>query len=147
MGSGKTSFRDRQRFITPFADVSNFFTKKIGLDAFFSCNPFNIQLLLASFYICETGGVSMNKTDLIGEVAKLVGTKKEAQAAVDCIFDSITTALKKEETVSVFGFGNFKVTKRKARKARNPQTGEEITVKAKNVPKFVPGKALKEAVN
>jgi nucleoid DNA-binding protein len=89
----------------------------------------------------------MNKTDLIDEVAKLVGTKKEAQAAVDCIFDSITKALKKEETVAVFGFGTFKVTKRKARKARNPQTGEEITVKAKNVPKFVPGKALKEAVN
>lgn len=89
----------------------------------------------------------MNKTDLIGEVAKFVGTKKEAQSAVDCIFDSITTALKKEGTVSVVGFGTFKVAKRKARKARNPRTGEEITVKAKNVPKFVPGKALKEAVN
>ena len=89
----------------------------------------------------------MNKADLIGEVAKLVDTKKEAQAAVDCIFDSITKALKKEDAVSVFGFGTFKVTKRKARKARNPQTGEEITIKAKNVPKFVPAKALKEAVN
>ena len=89
----------------------------------------------------------MNKADLIGEVAKLVGTKKEARAVVDCIFDSITTALKKEETVSVFGFGTFKVTKRKARKARNPQTGEEITIKAKNAPKFLPGKALREAVN
>jgi nucleoid DNA-binding protein len=77
----------------------------------------NIQLFLASFYIYETGGAPMNKTDLIGEVAKLGGTKKEAQAAVDCIFDSITTALKKEETVSLFGFGTFKVTKRKARKA------------------------------
>jgi nucleoid DNA-binding protein len=103
--------------------------------------------LLASFYNFEKGGLIMTKADLIGEVAKLVGTKKEAQAAVDCIFDSITTALKKEEPVAVFGFGTFKVTKRKARKARNPQTGEEITIKAKNVPKFVPGKALKEAVN
>ncbi len=89
----------------------------------------------------------MNKKDLIGEVAKLVGTKEEAQAAVECIFDSITTGLKKEGIVSVVGFGTFKVTKRKARKARNPRTGEEITVKAKKVPKFVPGKALKEAVN
>ncbi len=89
----------------------------------------------------------MNKKDLIGEVAKIVGTKRKAQAAVDCIFESIEAALKKEETVSVSGFGTFKVTRRKARKARNPQTGEEIMIEAKNVPKFVPGKALKEAVN
>jgi nucleoid DNA-binding protein len=89
----------------------------------------------------------MTKADLINEVAKIVGTKKEAQAAVDCIFDSISTALKKEETVSVFGFGTFKVAKRKARKARNPRTGEEISIKARNVPKFAPGKALKDAVN
>jgi nucleoid DNA-binding protein len=89
----------------------------------------------------------MNKKDIIDEVAKIVGTKKEAQAAVDCIFDSITAALKKEGTVSVSGFGTFKVTRRKPRKARNPQTGEEIMIKAKNAPKFVPGKALKEAVN
>ena len=89
----------------------------------------------------------MNKKDLIGEVSKFVGTKDEALAAVDCIFDSITKALKKEVAVSVFAFGTFKVVKRKARKARNPQTGEEITIMAKNVPKFVPGKALKEAIN
>ena len=89
----------------------------------------------------------MTKADLINEVAKIVGTKKEARAAVDCIFDSITRALKKEETVSVFGFGTFKVAKRKARKARNPRTGEEISIKARNVPKFVPRKALKDAVS
>jgi nucleoid DNA-binding protein len=47
----------------------------------------------------------------------------------------------------VFGFGTFKVAKRKARKARNPRTGEEISIKARNVPKFVPGKALKDAVS
>ena len=89
----------------------------------------------------------MNKKDLVGEVAKIVGTKKEAQAAVDCIFESITTVLKKQGTVSVSGFGTFKVTRRKARKARNPRTGEEIMIEAKNVPKFLPGKALKETVN
>lgn len=89
----------------------------------------------------------MNKGDLVNEVAKVVGTKKVAQAAVDCVFSSITKALKKKDSVSLVGFGTFKVDKRKARKGRNPATGEEIKIKAKKVPKFVPGKALKEAVN
>lgn len=89
----------------------------------------------------------MNKGDLINEVAKIVNTKKEAQAAVDCIFDSITKALKRKGAVTLVGFGTFKVDKRKARTGRNPQTGEVIKIKAKNVPKFVPGKALKDAVN
>ena len=88
----------------------------------------------------------MNKGDLVNEVAKIVNTKKEAQAAVDCVFDTITKALKKNGTVTLVGFGTFKVDKRKARKGRNPQTGEEIKIKAKKVPKFVAGKALKDAV-
>ncbi|MDJ0819609.1 MAG: HU family DNA-binding protein [Desulfobacterales bacterium] len=88
----------------------------------------------------------MNKGDLINEVAKVVGTKKEAQEAVDCVFSSITEALKKGDTVTLVGFGTFKVTKRKARKGRNPQTGEEIEIKASKAPKFTPGKLLKEAV-
>jgi DNA-binding protein HU-beta len=73
-------------------------------------------------------------------------TKKQAQEAVDCIIETITKALKKKDAVTLVGFGTFKVDKRKARKGRNPQTGEEIKIKAKKVPKFVPGKALKEAV-
>ncbi|MBN2125924.1 MAG: HU family DNA-binding protein [Deltaproteobacteria bacterium] len=89
----------------------------------------------------------MNKGDLVEEVAKVVGTKKAAQDAVDCIFGSITNALKKKGSVSLVGFGTFKVDKRKARTGRNPQTGEAMKIKARNVPKFVPGKALKEAVN
>jgi len=89
----------------------------------------------------------MNKGDLVNEVAKAVSTKKEAQAAVDCVFSSITKALKKKDTVTLIGFGTFKVQKRKARKGRNPQTGEVINIKAKKVPKFVAGKALKDAVN
>jgi len=90
----------------------------------------------------------MNKGDLVNEVAKVLGTKKDAQAALDCILETITKALKKRksEPVTLVGFGTFKVEKRKARKGRNPQTGEEIKIKAKRVPKFVPGKALKEAV-
>lgn len=87
----------------------------------------------------------MNKGDLVNEVAKVVSSKKEAQAAVDCVFSTIAKALKKD-SVTLVGFGTFKVDKRKARKGRNPRTGEEIKIKAKKVPKFVPGKALKEAV-
>ena len=88
----------------------------------------------------------MNKGDLVNEVAKVVCTKKEAQAAVDCVFSTITTALKKKDTVTLVGFGTFKVGQRKARKGRNPQTGAVIDIKAKNVPRFIPGKALKDAV-
>jgi len=88
----------------------------------------------------------MNKGDLINEVAKVVSTKKEAQEAVDCVLSSITKVLKKGDTVTLIGFGTFKVTQRKARKGRNPQTGEEIDIKASKAPKFTPGKVLKEAV-
>ncbi len=89
----------------------------------------------------------MNKGDLVNKVAKVVSTKKEAQAAVDCVFSSITKALKKGDTLTVVGFGTFKVAQRKARKGRNPQTGEKIDIKASNAPKFTAGKALKSAVN
>jgi nucleoid DNA-binding protein len=88
----------------------------------------------------------MNKGDLINEVSKVVKTKKDAQAAVDCVLSSITRALENDDTVSLIGFGSFKVTERKARKGRNPQTGEEIDIAAARVPKFTAGKALKEAV-
>jgi nucleoid DNA-binding protein len=88
----------------------------------------------------------MNKGDLVKEVAKVLNTKKEAQAALDCVFSSITKALKKKDTVTLVGFGTFKVGQRKARKGRNPQTGKEIEIKAKMVAKFAPGKALKNAV-
>jgi DNA-binding protein HU-beta len=88
----------------------------------------------------------MNKGDLISEVAKIVDTKKAAQEAVECVLSSITQSLKKGEDVTLTGFGSFKVVKRKARKGRNPYTGEEIKIKATKAPKFTPGKALKDAV-
>jgi len=88
----------------------------------------------------------MNKGDLINEVSKVLKTKKDAQAAVDCVLLSITKALEKGDPVSLIGFGTFKVVDRKARKGRNPQTGAEINIAASKVPKFVAGKALKEAV-
>ena len=88
----------------------------------------------------------MNKTDLVNELAKELKTKKEAKLAVETILSTITKALKKNDTVTLIGFGTFKVTKRKARKGRHPQTGAPLKIKAKNVPKFAAGKALKDAV-
>ena len=89
----------------------------------------------------------MNKGDLVNAVGEVVSTKKEAQEAVDCVFETIKKALKKKDSVQIVGFGSFKVNKRDARKGRNPQTGEESKIAARMVPKFVPGKALKDAVN
>jgi DNA-binding protein HU-beta len=88
----------------------------------------------------------MNKSDLVKEVSNVVSTKKEAQAAVEAVLSAITESLGKGEEVTLVGFGTFKVANREARKGRNPQTGEEMMIEAKRVPKFVPGKALKEAV-
>ena len=89
----------------------------------------------------------MNKADLVKEVAKVVGTKKEAQAAVSCVFSSISKSLKKNTPITVAGFGTFKVAKRKARTGRNPRTGESIKIKASKAPRFVASKTLKDSLN
>ena len=88
----------------------------------------------------------MNKADLVNEVAKVVKTKKEAQAAVDRVFSTIANELRKGDSVTLVGFGTFKVVERKARRGRNPQTGAQIYIDARKVPRFVAGKALKDAV-
>lgn len=90
----------------------------------------------------------INKGDLISKVAEVLNTKnkKDAQAAVECILSSISEALVENKTVTIVGFGTFKTSERKARKGRNPQTGKEIDIPARNVPKFIPGKALKDAI-
>ena len=88
----------------------------------------------------------MTKADLVSAVAGTGMTKKQASAAVDAMISSITGALKKGDKVSLIGFGSFSVKKRKARTGRNPQTGKAIKIKAKNVPAFSAGKALKDAV-
>ena len=92
-------------------------------------------------------GKRMNKTELIEAVAKEANlSKKDAGAAVAAVFDEMTKALKKGDKVQMIGFGTFEVRKRAARKARNPQTGAEIKIKATKVPAFKAGKALKDAV-
>jgi nucleoid DNA-binding protein len=88
----------------------------------------------------------MNKSELIDEVAKVTSSKKEAAEAVNATFAAIQKALKKGAAVTLVGFGTFGVSKRKARKGRNPQTGEAIKIAAKKVPTFKAGKGLKNAV-
>ena len=88
----------------------------------------------------------MNKGDIIAAVAKVVCAKKEAEAAVNTVLDSVKKALKKGEAVTLVGFGTFKVAKRKARTGRNPRTGKEIKIPAKKVPVFKAGADLKAAV-
>jgi DNA-binding protein HU-beta len=88
----------------------------------------------------------MNKGDLINVVAKSTCTKAEAAKAVNAFLGAIKKSLKKGESVTLVGFGTFSVSKRSARKGRNPQTGKEIKIAAKKVPKFTAGKALKDIV-
>ena len=89
----------------------------------------------------------MNKASLVEKVHEVLGgTKVQAEQVVDSIFDSITSSLKSGEEVSIAGFGIFSAKERAARTARNPRTGESITVPAMRVPKFRAAKALKEAV-
>jgi DNA-binding protein HU-beta len=88
----------------------------------------------------------MNKGDLVEAVTKVIGKKKLAEEAIGCVLEFITKALKKGESVTLVGFGTFKVSKRAARNGRNPQTGKPIKIKAKKVPKFTAGKNLKDAV-
>ena len=89
----------------------------------------------------------MNKSHLIVSVANLAGLKQsEAKRAIDAVFDSITEALKKKEEVRLIGFGTFVVSERPATEGRNPRTGEKLQIPAKRLPKFRPGKELKEAV-
>ncbi len=90
----------------------------------------------------------MNKQDLIASVADSSGlTKGDASKAVEAVFDAITGELKKSGEVRLVGFGTFSVSKRKASTGRNPRTGETMTIKASNQPKFKAGKALKDACN
>ncbi len=90
----------------------------------------------------------MNKAELItaiAEHAKL--TKADAGRALDGLTKTVETTLKTGGSITLVGFGTFEVKTRSARTGRNPQTGQEITISAANVPAFKPGKGLKESVN
>lgn len=90
----------------------------------------------------------MTKSDLVARLAeKTESTKTEAARSLEAILDVITEALAEGEKITLVGFGTFKVSERKAREGRNPSTGNTITIPASKSPRFVPGKALKDAVS
>jgi DNA-binding protein HU-beta len=90
----------------------------------------------------------VNKSELIEHIAQQADISKAAAArALDAVVDGVTTSLKKGTSVSIVGFGTFAVSRRAARIGRNPKTGAEIKIKAAKVPKFRPGKGLKDALN
>ena len=90
----------------------------------------------------------MNKTELIEHIANNADMPKAAAArALEATIDAVKKTLKKGGTVSLDGFATFTVGKRAARTGRNPRTGTAINIKAAKVPKFRPGKALKDALN
>ncbi len=90
----------------------------------------------------------MHKTDLVAAVADIADLPKDkASDVVSCIFDEITNALSREDTVSLIGFGSFSPRQRAARTGRSPKTGETIQIAASTSVGFKPGKALKDAVN
>jgi len=89
----------------------------------------------------------MNKADLIDKIAKDTSISKTAASrTLDSLVEGVTKSLKKGERVALVGFGTFSVSKRKARVGRNPQTGEQIQIKARRVARFRPGKELAAAI-
>ena len=90
----------------------------------------------------------MNKSELIEHIARQSDISKAAATrALEAFIGGVKSSLKKGNSVSLVGFGTFAVNKRAARSGRNPRTGAAIKIKAAQVPKFRPGKALKDAVN
>jgi len=89
----------------------------------------------------------MNKTELVDQIAASADiTKKEAESALQAFMDAVTDTMKKDDKLTLIGFGTFSVSKRAAREGRNPQTGKTINIPAKNVVKFKVGKKLDEVV-
>lgn len=90
----------------------------------------------------------MNKTELVTALATKSGlSKKDSESALSAFVSTIEETLKKEEKVVLIGFGTFEVRKRAARKGRNPQTKQEITIAASTAPVFKAGKAFKDLIN
>lgn len=90
----------------------------------------------------------MNKSEMIDQIAKAADISKAAAGrALDAAIAAVKTSLKKNQTVTLVGFGSFYVGKRAARTGRNPRTGAAIKIKAAKVPKFRAGKALKDSIN
>jgi DNA-binding protein HU-beta len=111
----------------------------VSRDIFFRDNQINLSI---------NEGLLVNKTELIEHIAKHADISKAAATrALESTIGAVKTTLKKGGSVSLVGFGTFAVGKRAARTGRNPRTGDAIKIKAAKVPKFRPGKALKDALN
>jgi DNA-binding protein HU-beta len=138
-----------------------FHVKKPGFPGFFRLRA-SISAWLSGRFSIKSGpsrmsrrvpafswkGNLMNKNELVSAVADAAKISKgDAQSAVDAVFSVITGELKKGGDVRLVGFGNFSVSKRAASTGRNPQTGAEVKIPARKVPKFSAGKGLKDAVN
>lgn len=90
----------------------------------------------------------MQKAEFVAKVAEKAGLKKvEAEKAVSAFLETIEEGLKAGDKIAFVGFGSFEISERAARTGRNPQTGAEIKIAAAKVPRFKPGKALKDSVN
>ncbi len=90
----------------------------------------------------------MTKAEIVDQIATDADISKAAAGrALDSTLESITKTLTRGDTVTLVGFGTFTVSKRAARKGRNPQTGAEISIPASKVPRFKPGKGLKDTIN
>jgi len=90
----------------------------------------------------------MTKAELVEEVANQSElTKKDAEVIVQTVLDSITESLQRGEKIELRGFGSFRIRKRSSRQGRNPKTGSAVSVPAKKVPYFKPGKEIKDLVN
>ena len=90
----------------------------------------------------------MNKAELVAKLSEDAElSKTQANAVLDSFIEAVTKTLKSGGKVTLVGFGTFAVTKRAARTGRNPRTGAAIKIKSAKVPKFRPGKALKDALN
>lgn len=90
----------------------------------------------------------MNRKELVDALASKSGlSKKDAESFLSAFTETVTKELKKGGSVSLVGFGSFKVSKRAAREARNPRTGEKLRIAARRVPSFKAGKELKSSMN
>jgi DNA-binding protein HU-beta len=107
-----------------------------------------IERVSACSFHFYKGGIQMTKAEIVEKMANDASiTKAAAQTCLESFVACVTKALKKKDgKVTLVGFGTFQKTRRKARKGRNPQTGEVIKIKATNVVKFKPGKKLKDAI-
>jgi integration host factor subunit beta len=91
---------------------------------------------------------TMTKADLVEEVTRATELpRKESEAAVETIFESIIAALQQDDKIEIRGFGSFRTRQRRGRTGRNPKTGAKVDVPAKKIPFFKPSKELKDYVN